>query len=163
MFLLYILNSCDVTLWLRKNQSRLSTICLLKLSVFFSIPRYAMTMSLMCVKYVNIYEITKLASLTNCGKFWPSCFTEAGRVYSENARVCAKWQWIARPAKPGVQSSNTSRVRFRFYHIHIVHARNCDGSDMSNVFNAKNLLVVTYFSNAQFVPFLCWVLVKHAI
>ena len=48
--------------------------------------------------------------------------------YSENAR----------PTKPGVQSSNTSRVRFtvisrtavhsRFYHTHIVYKRNEDGS-----------------------------------
>ena len=46
--------------------------------------------------------------------------------------------WITRPAKPGVQSSNTSRVRFtvithtsvhfRFYHIHILYKRNWDGS-----------------------------------
>ena len=59
------------------------------------------------------------------------------RSYSENARTCVKWQWnaldcylIAQPAKPGVQSSNTSRVSFtvishtprrsHFYHIHSV-------------------------------------------
>ena len=48
-------------------------------------------------------------------------------------RLC---DWIARPAKPGVQSSNTSRVRFtvishtpmpyRFGHTHIMYKRNWD-------------------------------------
>ena len=48
-------------------------------------------------------------------------------------RLC---YWIARPAKPGVQSSNTSRVRFtvishtpmryRFGHTHIMYKRNWD-------------------------------------
>ena len=52
---------------------------------------------------------------------------------SERARLC---YWIARPAKPGVQSSNTSRVRFtvimhtpmrsRFYHTHIMYKRSWD-------------------------------------
>ena len=46
-------------------------------------------------------------------------------------------------AKPGVQSSNTSRVRFtvishtpgrsRFYHIHILYKRNWDGSWLMNL------------------------------
>ena len=81
------------------------------------------------------------------------------RFYSEKARimarVCAKWQWnardcywiarpanwIARPAKPGVQSSNTSWMRFtvtshtpgrsRFYYIHIASKRNWDGHFVS--------------------------------
>ena len=51
--------------------------------------------------------------------------------------------WIARLAKPRVQSSNTSRVRFtvishtpvcsRFYHIHIVYKRYWDGSCLINL------------------------------
>ena len=55
-------------------------------------------------------------------------------------RLC---YWIARPAKPGVQSSNISRVCFTvishtpvhsgFYHIHIVDRRNCDGSCLLNL------------------------------
>ena len=58
----------------------------------------------------------------------------------KRTRLC---YWIARPAKPGVQSSNTSRVRFtvishtpvrsRFYHIHIVYKRNWDGSCLINL------------------------------
>ena len=87
----------------------------------------------------------------------------------KRTRLC---YWIARPPKPGVQSSNTSRVRFtvishtpvrsRFYHIHIVYKRNWYGSCSMNLAQ-KKLLVVTYFSNSQFVPLRCWVLVKHAI
>ena len=34
---------------------------------------------------------------------------------------------------------------------------------LSNEFNTKKLLVVTYFSNSQFVPYCCWVLVKRVI
>ena len=51
--------------------------------------------------------------------------------------------WIARQAKPWVQSSNSSRVRFtvishtpvrsRFYHIDIVYKRNWDGSCLMNL------------------------------
>ena len=51
----------------------------------------------------------------------------------KRTRLC---YWIARPAKPGVQSSNTSRVRFtvishtpmrsRFYHTHIMYKWNWD-------------------------------------
>ena len=58
----------------------------------------------------------------------------------KRTRLC---YWIARPAKPGVQSSNTSRERFtvishtpvrsRFYHIHIVYKRNWDGSCPTNL------------------------------
>ena len=73
------------------------------------------------------------------------------RLYSENARVCAKWQWNARDCvtglhdrrSRGVQSSNNSRVRFnvishtpvrsRLYHIHIVYKRNWDGSYLMNL------------------------------
>ena len=40
---------------------------------------------------------------------------------------------IARPSKPGVKSSNTSRVRSRFYHIHFVYKRNCDGSCLMSI------------------------------
>ena len=53
----------------------------------------------------------------------------------KRTRLC---YWIARPAKPGVQSSNTSRVRFtgishtpmrsRLYHTHIMYQRNWNGS-----------------------------------
>ena len=58
----------------------------------------------------------------------------------QRTRLC---YWIARPAKPGVQSSNTSRVRFtvishtpvrsRFYHIHIVCKWNWYGSCPMNL------------------------------
>ena len=58
----------------------------------------------------------------------------------KRTRLC---YWIARPAKPGVQSSNTSRVRFtvishthvrsRFNHIHNVHKENWDGSYLMNL------------------------------
>ena len=51
--------------------------------------------------------------------------------------------WIARPAKPGVQSSNTSWVRFtvishtpvrsRIYHIHILYKQNWNGSWLMNL------------------------------
>ena len=51
----------------------------------------------------------------------------------KRTRLC---YWIARPPKPGVQSRNTSRVRFtgishtpmrsRFYHTHIMYKRNWD-------------------------------------
>ena len=53
----------------------------------------------------------------------------------KRTRLC---YWIARPAKPGVQSSNISRVCFTvishtplrsgFYHIQVVDRRNCDRS-----------------------------------
>ena len=82
---------------------------------------------------------------------WPSNYHIISRFYSENAR--GGWEmpvkrirlcyWIARPVKPGVQSSNTSRVRFtvishtpvppRFYHIHILYKRNWDGSWLMNL------------------------------
>ena len=58
----------------------------------------------------------------------------------KRTRLC---YWIARPAKPGVQSSNISRVCFTvishapvrsgFYHIHILDRRNCDGSCLLNL------------------------------
>ena len=58
----------------------------------------------------------------------------------KRTRLC---YWIARLAKPGVQSSNTSRVRFtvishihvrsRFYHIHNVYKRNWDGPCLMNL------------------------------
>ena len=58
----------------------------------------------------------------------------------KQTRLC---YWIARPAKPGVQSSNTSRVCFtiisqtpgcsRFYHIHIVSKRKWDGACLMNL------------------------------
>ena len=58
----------------------------------------------------------------------------------KRTRLC---YWIARPAKPGVQSSNTSWVHFtvishtpvrsRFYHIHILCKRNWDGSWLMNL------------------------------
>ena len=69
------------------------------------------------------------------------------------ARLC---YWIARPAKPGVQSSNTSRVRFtvishtpmrsRFYHTHMMYNRNWDDLCLFNliyfalhIFQIRNL------------------------
>ena len=72
-------------------------------------------------------------------------------VYTENVpgvcemtlkrtRLC---YWIARSAKPGVQSNNTSRAHFavisytpgrsRFYHIHIVSKRNWGGACLMNL------------------------------
>ena len=58
----------------------------------------------------------------------------------KRTRLC---YWIARPAKPMVQSSNTSRVRFtvishtpvrsRFYHIHILYKWNWDGFWLMNL------------------------------
>ena len=82
--------------------------------------------------------------------------------YSENARVCAKWHWNARDCVTGlldrrsrecnpvtpVESVSLSfrthtHVRSRFYHIHNVYKRNWP---LSNEFNTKQLLVVTYFS-----------------
>ena len=87
----------------------------------------------------------------------------------KRTRLC---YWIARLAKPGVQSSNTSRVHFtvishtpvrsRFYHIHIMSKKELRWL-LFNDFKARKLIVVTYFSNSQFVPLRCWVLVKHAI
>ena len=72
----------------------------------------------------------------------------------KRTRLC---YWIARPAKPGVQSSNTSRVRFtvishtpmrsRFYHTHIRYQRNWDGACLVyltyfplRIFQIRNLL-----------------------
>ena len=72
----------------------------------------------------------------------------------KRTRLC---YWIARPAKPGVQSSNTSRVRFtiishtsmrsRFYHAHIMYKRNWDDFCLVNliyfglhIFQIHNLL-----------------------
>ena len=73
--------------------------------------------------------------------------------YSENARVCAKWQWNAR---------DTSRVRHQSsaFHCHFAHPRAFSLSSHTYsvptefwwIFNTKKLLVVTYFSNSQFVP-----------
>ena len=58
----------------------------------------------------------------------------------KRTRLC---YWIARPTKPGVQSSNTSRVRFtvishtpmrsRFYHIYIMYKRNWDDFCLVNL------------------------------
>ena len=58
----------------------------------------------------------------------------------KRTRLC---YWIARPAKPVVQSSNTSRMRFtvishtpvrsRFYHIHILYKWNWDGFWLMNL------------------------------
>ena len=91
-------------------------------------------------------------------------FTRHRGPYRENASMCAKRQWnardcywIARPAKPGVQSSNTSRVRFtvisntpmrsRFYHTHIMYKRNWDDLrrfdliyPALHIFHIRNLL-----------------------
>ena len=65
-----------------------------------------------------------------------------GELYSENARVCAKWPWNARDCVTGLRDWWTrecnpvtlSLVRFtviphtpvrsRFYHMHIVYKRN---------------------------------------
>ena len=58
----------------------------------------------------------------------------------KRTRLC---YWIARPAKPGVQSSNTSQVRFtvishtlmrsRFYHTHTMYKRNWDDFCLVNL------------------------------
>ena len=72
----------------------------------------------------------------------------------KRARLC---YWIARPAKPEVQSSNTSRVRFtfishtsmrsRFYHTYITYKRHWDDLCLFNliyfvlhIFHIRNLL-----------------------
>ena len=72
----------------------------------------------------------------------------------KRARLC---YWIARPAKPGGQSSNTSRVhvtvishtpmRSRFYHTHIMYKMNWDYLCLFNliyfalrIFHTRNLL-----------------------
>ena len=72
----------------------------------------------------------------------------------KRARLC---YWIARPTKPGVQSSNTSRVRFtvilhtpmrsRFYHRHIMYKWNWDDLCLFaliyfplHIFHIRNLL-----------------------
>ena len=76
----------------------------------------------------------------------------------KRTRLC---YWIARPAKPGVQSSNTSWV----FHCHFAHTRAFSllshtyyvQTDLRwllfNDFDARKLMVVTYFSNSQL--FLC--------
>ena len=83
----------------------------------------------------------------------------------KRTRLC---YWIARPGKPGVQSSNISRVRFtvishtpgrsRFYHIHIVSKRNWDGACLMNLTHQS-----CFFFNLLFVPLRCWILVKHVV
>ena len=70
----------------------------------------------------------------------------------KRTRLC---YWIAGLAKPGVQSSNTIRVRFtvishtpmhsHFYHTHIMYKRNWDGSCLVNL-----IYFVLHFSNSQF-------------
>ena len=73
----------------------------------------------------------------------------------KRTRLC---YWIAWPAKPGVQSSITSRVRFtvisptpvrsRFYHIHNVYKRNWDGSYLMNLTqNSYSLLYIFQIRN----------------
>ena len=73
--------------------------------------------------------------------------------YSENARVCAKWQWNARdsgviglhdrrsrecnPVTPvecvSLSFRTHTHVRSRFYHIHNVYKRNWDGPCLMNL------------------------------
>ena len=80
--------------------------------------------------------------------------------------------WIARTAKPGMQSSNFSwvrstvishiPVRSRFNHIHILYKRNWDGPWLINL--TQNVTRrYKFFKFAISVPLCCWVLVKHAI
>ena len=74
----------------------------------------------------------------------------------KRTRLC---YWIARPAKPGVQSSNTSRVRFTVIshthvfsllsHTHIMYKRNWDDFCLVNliyfglhIFQIRNLLCI---------------------
>ena len=68
----------------------------------------------------------------------------------KHTRLC---YWIARPAKPGVQSSNTSRVRFtvishtpmrsRFYHTHIMYERNWNDCCLVNlIFSASHVFEI---------------------
>ena len=63
-------------------------------------------------KYVTMSSFFVLNSLDK-SHLNPVC-TQYVCDKSENARVCAKWQWNALDwcYSPGVQSSNTSRVRF---------------------------------------------------
>ena len=65
----------------------------------------------------------------------------------KRTRLC---YWIARLAKPGVQSSNTSRVRFtvishtpgrsHVYHMHILSKRNWDGACLMHLTQKKLLI-----------------------
>ena len=64
-------------------------------------------------------------------------------VYEMTVKRTRLCYWIARPVKSGVQSSNTSQVRFtiilhtlvrsHFYHIHIVYKQNLDGFCLINL------------------------------
>ena len=71
-------------------------------------------------------------------------------LHSENARVFAKWQWIARDCITRLHDRvrftviSHTPVRSRYYHIHIVYKLNLDGSCLMNI--AQKLLV-EYFSN----------------
>ena len=69
---------------------------------------------------------------------------------AKHTRLC---YWIARPAKPGVQSSNTSRVRFtiishtpmrsRFYHTHIMYTRNWNDCCLVNlIYSASHIFEI---------------------
>ena len=94
------------------------------------------------------------------------CYMWGRRLYRERTGVCEMTvkrtrlcYWIARPAKPGVQSSNTSRVRFtvnshtrvrsRFYHIHILYKRNWDGSWLMNLTQKKVTRTYIFFKFAM--------------
>ena len=89
-----------------------------------------------------------------------------GCVTVKHTRLC---YWISRPANftsqesPCVsQSFCTHPCILTLITSIIVYKRNWDGSCIMNLTQEK-LLVITYFSNSQFVPLNCWVLVKHAI
>ena len=82
------------------------------------------------------------------GPLWGEFTGDRWTTFKSNFRQ--QCYWIARPAKPWVQSSNTSLVRFtvishtsgrsRFYHIHTVSKRNGDGACL-NEFDTTKLLI----------------------
>ena len=111
--------------------------------------------------------ITKLESPKGDSQTWSSPPRNNGAcviIQREHMDVCEMTvkrtrlcYWIARPAKPGVQSSNTSRVRFtvishtpmrsRFYHTHFTCKRNWDDFCLVDliyfalhIFQIRNLL-----------------------
>ena len=105
--------------------------------------------------------------------------TQTDWHYSENARVCAKWQWNARDCATGLHDRRSREcnpvtpvecvsLSFRTHPCVLVFSHTYSVQTelwwlLANAFNTIKLLVVTYFSNSQFVLLRCWVLVKHAV
>ena len=66
-------------------------------------------------------------------------------IYSENTRVCAKWQWNTHRAFSLLSHTYCVQTEFRWR--------------LPNEFDTRLRL----FFNLQFVPLRCWILVNHAI